>query len=60
MLIFCSPDEVLSKLRVGLSSTDVVVSTGGVSMGERDYLKQVLLTDLKSTIHFGSVLMKPG
>jgi molybdopterin biosynthesis enzyme len=29
-------------------------------MGERDYLKRVLETDLSAEIHFGSVLMKPG
>lgn len=36
------------------------MSTGGVSMGEKDYLKRVLVTDLGATIHFGAVLMKPG
>lgn len=29
-------------------------------MGEKDYLKRVLVTDLGATIHFGCVLMKPG
>lgn len=29
-------------------------------MGEKDYLKRVLVSDLGATIHFGAVLMKPG
>ncbi|KAI4803920.1 hypothetical protein KUCAC02_025565 [Chaenocephalus aceratus] len=32
---------------------------GGVSMGEKDYLKQVLDIDLHAQIHFGRVFMKP-
>ncbi|KAJ1654718.1 hypothetical protein IWQ61_005400 [Dispira simplex] len=43
-----------------LSSVDVLVSTGGVSMGEKDLLKSVLTHDLQATIHFGRVFMKPG
>lgn len=43
-----------------MSTVDVVVTSGGVSMGERDYLKQVLLKDLGAQIHFGRVEMKPG
>jgi gephyrin len=54
------PDEIYRQLVMGIKIADVVVSTGGVSMGERDYMRQVLETDLKATIHFGSVLMKPG
>jgi len=57
---FSSPDEVYRKLLEALEVADIVVSTGGVSMGERDFLKQVLVTDVKAEIHFGSVLMKPG
>ncbi|KAJ1961648.1 hypothetical protein IWQ62_003795 [Dispira parvispora] len=42
------------------SPVDVLVSTGGVSMGEKDLLKSVLTDDLRATIHFGRVFMKPG
>ena len=38
---------------------DVVISTGGVSMGERDHVKAALLS-MGATIHFGRVNMKPG
>ena len=51
---------MLTKLVEGMEKADIVVSTGGVSMGERDYLKEVLTQDLKAKIHFGSILMKPG
>ncbi|ODM89039.1 Gephyrin, partial [Orchesella cincta] len=55
-----TPDAVYQKLVEGLNKADVLVCTGGVSMGEKDYLKRVLVTDLGATIHFGAVLMKPG
>ncbi|KAF5838303.1 MoaB/Mog domain-containing protein [Dunaliella salina] len=37
---------------------DVLITTGGVSMGDRDWVKPLL--QAKGTIHFGRVLMKPG
>ncbi|KAG8232680.1 hypothetical protein J437_LFUL009927 [Ladona fulva] len=55
-----SPEVLLPYLRSALSSADVVVSTGGVSMGDRDYLKDVLQADVGAKIHFGRVMMKPG
>eukprot|EP00123_Amoebidium_parasiticum_P010781 comp20315_c0_seq1/m.25545 comp20315_c0_seq1/g.25545 ORF comp20315_c0_seq1/g.25545 comp20315_c0_seq1/m.25545 type:complete len:636 (-) comp20315_c0_seq1:337-2244(-) len=39
---------------------DIVVTTGGVSMGEKDLLKPVLIERLGATVHFGRVFMKPG
>lgn len=39
---------------------DIVVTSGGVSMGDKDLIKEVLLIDLKAKIHFGRVFMKPG
>lgn len=38
----------------------MVITSGGVSMGEYDILKQVLIQDFNATIHFGRVDMKPG
>ncbi|XP_055879906.1 gephyrin-like isoform X4 [Biomphalaria glabrata] len=55
-----SPDTLLQKLSDAMDMVDIVVTTGGVSMGDKDYLKQVLLVDLKAKIHFARVLMKPG
>ncbi|KAJ8869733.1 hypothetical protein PR048_028741 [Dryococelus australis] len=51
---------MLTKMKDALSAGDVVVTTGSVSMGERDILKEVLVTDLGATVHFGRVFMKPG
>ncbi|KRZ29472.1 Molybdenum cofactor synthesis protein cinnamon [Trichinella pseudospiralis] len=45
---------------ISLLENNVVICTGGVSMGEHDFLKQVLEVDLHFTIHFGRVFMKPG
>ncbi|XP_052436700.1 gephyrin isoform X5 [Carassius gibelio] len=55
-----NPDDLLSALNEGISRADVIITSGGVSMGEKDYLKQVLDIDLHAQIHFGRVFMKPG
>ena len=54
------------KLRDGLrgvnnnNGVDIIVTTGGVSMGELDLLKPTIERSLGGTIHFGRVSMKPG
>lgn len=74
-------DEVLRVFRNALENSDVVISTGGVSMGDKvpfflltnkskdnlrflilykDLVKDVLEKDLKCTIHFARMNMKPG
>ena len=68
-----TPGELEQTLRDGLrgigkanpsssssSSVDVIVTTGGVSMGELDLLKPTIERSLGGTIHFGRVSMKPG
>lgn len=47
-------------LRAALTKCDVIVTTGGVSMGELDLLKPTIERQLNGTIHFGRVAMKPG
>ncbi|KAK3379274.1 hypothetical protein B0T24DRAFT_569195 [Lasiosphaeria ovina] len=47
-------------LRQALRQTDLVITTGGVSMGELDLLKPTIERSLGGTIHFGRVAMKPG
>ncbi|KAK2763285.1 hypothetical protein FQN54_009921 [Arachnomyces sp. PD_36] len=42
------------------SNVDVIITTGGVSMGELDLLKPTIERQLGGTIHFGRVSMKPG
>lgn len=46
--------------RAAMKSVDVIVTSGGVSMGELDLLKPTLERSLGGTIHFGRVAMKPG
>eukprot|EP00795_Rhopilema_esculentum_P002765 gene2765-987_t len=54
------PNDLYTKLREAAKSSDIVITTGGVSMGELDILKPVLEESLGATIHFGRVNMKPG
>eukprot|EP00794_Sanderia_malayensis_P019900 gene19900-21844_t len=54
------PGCLYTKLREAAKSADIVVTTGGVSMGEKDILKPVLQEKLGAKIHFGRVHMKPG
>ncbi|KAK9840649.1 hypothetical protein WJX81_006905 [Elliptochloris bilobata] len=40
------------------SGVDVLLTTGGVSMGDKDFIKPLL--ERRGTVHFGKVRMKPG
>lgn len=53
-------DEVYAKLKKGLSSADIILTTGGVSMGEKDLLKEILKIDFNAKIHFARINLKPG
>ncbi|KAJ3321252.1 hypothetical protein HDV06_004477 [Boothiomyces sp. JEL0866] len=53
-------DGLVNLLSNGLERADLVITTGGVSMGEKDLLKPVLERYLKAKIHFGRVNLKPG
>lgn len=58
-----APDDVhhiYERMKRALDQADVLITTGGVSMGERDLIKQILNVDFKAQIHFGRVQMKPG
>ncbi|OAQ71276.1 molybdenum cofactor biosynthesis protein Gephyrin [Pochonia chlamydosporia 170] len=54
------PGSLEETLRSGLRQADVLITTGGVSMGELDLLKPTIERSLGGTIHFGRVAMKPG
>ncbi|KAI9679467.1 MAG: hypothetical protein M1817_005489 [Caeruleum heppii] len=54
------PGDLEQMLRDALRRVDVIVSTGGVSMGELDLLKPTIERSLGGEIHFGRVAMKPG
>ncbi|HEY9729381.1 MAG TPA: gephyrin-like molybdotransferase Glp [Chroococcales cyanobacterium] len=56
------PDEpeLLKEAMVNaISSADIVLSTGGVSVGDYDYVEQ-LLAELGGEIHIRAVAIKPG
>lgn len=53
-------DELTERLEESLNKCDVLVTTGGVSMGEADFIKPILEQKLDATVQFGRVLMKPG
>ncbi|KAK7749040.1 hypothetical protein SLS53_001066 [Cytospora paraplurivora] len=54
------PGSLEDTLRDGMRRVDLVITTGGVSMGELDLLKPTIERSLGGTIHFGRVDMKPG
>jgi gephyrin len=54
------PDILEKTIKDGLKNADVLITTGGVSMGELDLLKPVIERRLGGKIHFGRVSLKPG
>lgn len=50
--------ELANRLTDAATKCDIVVTSGGVSMGDADYVKPVL--ESLGTIHFGRLHMKPG
>ncbi|KAF8540198.1 MoaB/Mog domain-containing protein [Trichophaea hybrida] len=55
-----TPEAHESILKDALEKVDVIITTGGVSMGELDLLKPTIEQSLQGTIYFGRVAMKPG
>lgn len=54
-------DNVYNKLVEAFDrEVDVLITTGSVSMGERDVLKKILEVGFDATVIFGRVNMKPG
>jgi len=54
------PGALEETLRNAFRRVDVIITSGGVSMGELDLLKPTIERSLGGTIHFGRVSMKPG
>jgi molybdopterin molybdotransferase len=52
-------DLLAQKISEAITAADIVLSTGGVSVGEYDYVEQ-LLEHLGGTLHIRSVAVKPG
>ncbi|ESK81646.1 molybdenum cofactor biosynthesis protein [Moniliophthora roreri MCA 2997] len=56
-------DEIqshVSAIQTGLDKADIILTTGGTSMGPSDLLKPVIERNFQGTIHFGRVTLKPG
>lgn len=52
--------ETTAALKRGKEEADIIVTTGGTSMGVGDLLKPCIERELNGTVHFGRVAMKPG
>lgn len=53
-------EATTNALKKGKEQADVILTTGGTSMGVGDLLKPCLEREMKGTIHFGRVALKPG
>ena len=53
-----APEQQLAALREAAADSDVIITAGGVSMGEADYLPRLI--NAHGRIHFWRVRMKPG
>ena len=51
---------ITQALREALESADIVVTTGGVSVGDYDFVKDVIRDDLGAEVAFKGVVIKPG
>jgi gephyrin len=60
LLTTSRPGSLEQTLRDALRKCDMIITSGGVSMGELDLLKPTIERSLGGTIHFGRVNMKPG
>ena len=54
-----NPGDLQGVMQRGLTSCDVLISSGGMSMGNRDFVK-TCLEAIGCTIWFGKVKVKPG
>jgi len=53
-------NELTNNLRSAMDRCDVIVTTGGISMGEKDVMEDVFVEQFGATVHFGRIHMKPG
>ena len=54
-----NPDELKKAIAQAITSADIVLSTGGVSVGDYDYVDRIL-AELSGTLHIQKVAVKPG
>lgn len=53
-------DSITNMFEIALSKTDIVVTTGGVSVGDYDFVQDVIKDRLKADVLFHGVTIKPG
>jgi len=53
-------ESITKALSQALSQSDIVVTTGGVSVGDYDFVKDVVAKELGATVVFKGVRIKPG
>lgn len=54
--ILYSENIMIDKINYILTQTDVLITSGSVSMGDRDILKSILQHYFNATIHFGNII----
>lgn len=57
-LISDSPEEIEAVFEAAANTADVIISSGGVSVGDADFTKSIL--EKLGQIHFWKIAMKPG
>jgi molybdopterin molybdotransferase len=53
-------DNIKSVFKNALKEADIIVSTGGVSVGDFDFVKDVVRDELGAEVLFKGVVLKPG
>ena len=53
-------ESITTLLQDALSVSDIVVTTGGVSVGDYDYVKDIIKDQLGCDVKFQGVMIKPG
>jgi len=53
-------NSIIELLQNSLESSDIVVTTGGVSVGDYDFVKDIIKEELGATLLFQGVHIKPG
>lgn len=59
-LIKDDKESILKAFENGLNSSDILVTTGGVSVGDYDFVKDIVMDKLGATVVFKGVEIKPG
>lgn len=53
-------NAMVETVKAALDRCDLIITSGGVSMGETDIVERVLVNKCGGTLHFGRMHMKPG